>query len=46
MKKKTVQEQLEEYRKSIIEEIEHWKCIDKSGCNDPFWEDGFNMNLV
>lgn len=46
MKKKAVQEQLNEYRKSIIESLELWKHINKNGCNDPFWEDGLNMNLV
>lgn len=46
MKKKIVQEQLCEYRESIIEELERWKHINQNGCNDPFWEDGCNMNLV
>ena len=27
-------------------EIAHWKNINKSGCNDPFWADGCNMNLT
>lgn len=46
MRKKTVQEQLEEYRELISEELEHWKHINTNGCSDPFWEDGYNMNLL
>lgn len=30
----------------IRREIEHWKDINQNGCNDPFWSDGCNMNLV
>lgn len=41
-----MQNQLNEYRTSIIEEIGIWKHINENGCNDPFYEDGFNMNLV
>ncbi|MBD5473649.1 MAG: hypothetical protein HDR20_12390 [Lachnospiraceae bacterium] len=46
MKKKTVKDQLQKYRESIIERLEHWKHIKKNGCNDPFWADGCNMNLI
>ncbi|MBO5208048.1 MAG: hypothetical protein J6B68_01750 [Lachnospiraceae bacterium] len=46
MKNKTIQEHLIEYRESILEELEHWKCLNENGCNDPFWSDGCNMNLV
>lgn len=46
MKKKTVQEQLIEYRASITERLECWKNINENGCSDPFWTDGTNMNLV
>ena len=46
MKKKTVQEQLQKYRGEVIRELKCWKHINKNGCNDPFWEDGCNMNLV
>lgn len=44
--KQTAQGQLQEYREAIREEFGHWKHINQNGCNDPFWEDGFNMNLV
>lgn len=34
----------------ILEVIEaaytRWNYIANNGCQDPFWEDGFNMNLV
>ena len=30
----------------IREEIAYWKYINQYGCNDPFWPDGTNMNLV
>ena len=46
MKKKAIKEQLLEYRLSIIETMERWKCINENGCNDPFWADGWNMNLL
>ena len=46
MKKKTVREQLFEYRVSVIKELEIWKDHNKSGCADPFWADGCNMNLI
>ena len=32
--------------KRIREEIASWKDINQYGCNDPFWPDGANMNLV
>lgn len=35
--------QLSEY---IESEIQHWKDIKEHGCNDPFWCDGCNMNLI
>lgn len=46
MKKKTVQARLAECRMSLQEEIEIWKRINTNGCNDPFWSDGCNMNLI
>ncbi len=46
MKKKTIQEQLNEYRASVIEELEIWKRQNERGCADPFWADGANMNLI
>lgn len=46
MKEKSIQEQLFEHKEQIVEQIEHWKDINKNGCNDPAWTDGCNMNLV
>lgn len=46
MKKKAVQDQMLEYRKSIADGLERWKHINKNGCSDPFWPDGCNMNLI
>ena len=39
-------EQLNKYCDQIKSEIAHWKHINECGCNDPFWPDGCNMNLV
>lgn len=30
----------------IMIESEHWKAMKYQGCNDPFWADGCNMNLI
>ena len=38
----TIEDTCKEIRKSF----ERWKDINRSGCNDPFWTDGVNMNLV
>lgn len=46
MKKKTPQQEIKELCGDIRKEIEHWKDINKNGCNDPFWSDGANMNLT
>ena len=42
----TAEDKVKEYRQRIRREIEHWKVINQNGCNDPFWSDGCNMNLV
>lgn len=44
MKKES--EKIEQYCAGIREEIARWKQINENGCNDPFWSDGTNMNLV
>lgn len=46
MKKGMPQEELQKYCKRIKEEISNWKDINQNGCNDPFWSDGCNLNLV
>ena len=42
----TAEDKAKEYCQCIRREIEHWKVINQNGCNDPFWSDGCNMNLV
>ena len=37
---------IEEVCREIRQSIQHWKDINQNGCNDPFWSDGTNMNLV
>ena len=37
---------IEEYAAQIVREIGHWNYILENGCNDPFWPDGANMNLI
>jgi hypothetical protein len=46
MKKKAPEQQLCDAAKRIRQEINHWHYINKIGCQDPFWPDGCNMNLV
>lgn len=33
-------------RADLDREFARWDEIKKHGCNDPFWSDGVNMNLV
>lgn len=37
---------IEEYAPQIVHEISRWNYILENGCNDPFWPDGCNMNLI
>lgn len=48
MKKKAkgIDDSIRELAENITERIWHWASIRKDGCNDPFWPDGVNMNLV
>ena len=43
---KTQKEQISLYCEEMRKSIARWKDINQNGCNDPFWEDGCNMNLV
>lgn len=43
---KTPKEQISSYCEEMRKSIAQWKDINQNGCNDPFWEDGCNMNLV
>ena len=33
-------------RADLEKDFARWDEINKHGCNDPFWSDGVNMNLV
>ena len=44
--KPTPEQEIEQLRKDIVQELAHWKNLRKYGCQDPFWPDGTNMNLV
>ena len=46
MKKKTPEQELNELRKNIRQEVDHWEHINQNGCNDPGYADGTNMNLT
>ena len=45
-KKRDASKELEQERKNILQERQHWKTLRDYGCNDPFWPDGINMNLT
>lgn len=44
--KDSPEQKVKQYCSEIRKEISHWKEINQSGCNDPFWPDGCNMNLT
>lgn len=44
--KDSPEQKVKQYCGEIRKEISHWKDINQSGCNDPFWSDGCNMNLT
>lgn len=46
VKKKNAEMEFQECIDGIAERVERWKDILEHGCNDPFWADGCNMNLV
>lgn len=37
---------LQELIKKIRDNYKWWNDIAQHGCNDPFWEDGCNLNLI
>ena len=37
---------VEQIRADLDKAFARWDQINKDGCNDPFWSDGVNMNLV
>lgn len=46
MKENTPEQQLDLLCSQIIRERDHWNYINENGCNDPFWPDGSNINLI
>jgi hypothetical protein len=46
MKKESTREQIMEQATEIRQETQNWESIHKSGCSDPFWPDGVNLNLI
>lgn len=44
--KKTPERKVDEIVEEIKHTISHWKNCNKNGCNDPFYPDGLNMNLL
>lgn len=45
-KKHNPKKEIEKHAANILFEIRKWKYIKEFGCNDPFWPDGVNMNLI
>lgn len=39
-------ERVETLNRFITQDRAHWQDIHDNGCNDPYWPDGVNMNLV
>lgn len=46
MKQKTPEQELDLLREKLLHERDIWNHINENGCNDPFWTDGYNMNLT
>lgn len=45
-KKITLEQQIKQLSKELVEELKHWQYLREFGCQDPFWADGVNMNLT
>lgn len=43
---KAPEQVVDKHRADILREIRRWKAVKENGCNDPFWPDGTNMNLI
>ena len=44
--KDSPEQKVRQYCGEVRKEIKRWKEINQSGCSDPFWPDGVNMNLT
>jgi len=45
-KKLSHEQEIESAKANLKRDIDRWNEINQNGCNDPFWPDGTNMNLV
>lgn len=45
-KKITLEQQIKQLSKELVEELKHWQYLREHGCQDLFWADGVNMNLT
>lgn len=45
-RKQTPEQRVKDYAQEIRREIATWLNHRDYGCNDPFWADGTNMNLI
>ena len=46
MKKLSPEEMISSWALQCSQSYELWQSIFENGCQDPFWEDGINLNLV
>lgn len=46
MKRNSPQIEFEKCRNGIVDSIQRWKQLNVLGGSDPFWPDGYNMNLI
>ena len=46
MKQMPTQAQIAALEARVQADVAHWHDLMANGCNDPFWPDGVNMNLV
>ena len=46
MKKLSPEEMISSWALQCSVSYEQWQSIFENGCQDPFWEDGINLNLV
>ena len=46
MKQAPIPAQIATLEAQVRADVSHWHDLMANGCNDPFWPDGVNMNLV
>ena len=46
MKTTSVTAQVARLEAQVQADVNHWHDLIENGCNDPFWPDGVNLNLV